>query len=59
MLLVFEIIFAVLAIIILQIESIEDGRVGESGVGDGGKWGAKGRLKQQFRLKQQCCGFSM
>ena len=29
------------------------------GVGDGGGWGAISRLKHPFRLKEQCCTFSM
>ena len=28
------------------------------GVGGEGGWGAKGRVKQQFGLKKQCCAFS-
>ena len=27
----------------------------EAGVGGGGKWEAKGRAKQPFGCKQQCC----
>ena len=28
------------------------------GVGTGGGWGAEGRVKHPFRLKEQCCAFS-
>ena len=50
MLLVFQIVFS--APVILQIESIG------GGVGGGGGWGAEGRVKHQFGLKEQCCAFS-
>ena len=44
--------------VISQIESIGGGRVGGGGVGGGGRWGAKGRVKHPFGLKEQCCAFS-
>ena len=50
MLLVFEIVFSVP--VISQIESIGDGWV------IGGGWGAKGRLKNPFGFKEQCCVFN-
>ena len=49
MLLVFEIVFSVPVI-----SRIEYG----GGVGVGGGWGALGRLKHPFGLKEQCCAFS-
>ena len=30
-----------------------------NGMGDGGRWGAVGGLKHPFKLKEQCCAFSM
>ena len=44
--------------IISQIESIGGGQAGGDG-GGGGGWEDKGRLKQPFGLKQQCCDFIM
>ena len=40
--------------VITLIESIGSGRAG-----GGGWWEAEGRLKQPFRLKEQCCAFSV
>ena len=45
MLLVFETVFSVP--VISQIESI----------GGGGRWGAEGGIKHQFKLKEQYCAF--
>ena len=53
MLPVFQIVFSVP--VISRIESLGGGRMG----GGGGRWEAEGGLKQPFRLKQHCCGFSM
>ena len=39
--------------VISRIDSIGGGRVG-----GGGGWGAKGRVKHPFGLKEQCCAFS-
>ena len=40
--------------VISRIESI-----GGEWAGGGGGWEAEGRLKQPFRLKEQCCTFSL
>ena len=56
MLLVFEMIFSVP--VISQIESIGGRWLGGGGMGGVGSWGAEGRLKHQFGLKEQCCAFS-
>ena len=57
MLLVFWMVFS--APVISRIESIRGGWVGGSEVEGGSWWGAVGWLKHQFRLKEQCCTFSM
>ena len=51
MLLVFQMVFSVP--LISQIESTGGGRGGGNG------WEAEGRSKQPFRLKEQCCAFSV
>ena len=43
-------------LVISQIESIRGGRAGGDGVGVGSR---KWVIKQPFKLKQQCCAFSM
>ena len=35
------------------------GWVGGGGVGGGGRWGAEGRVKQPFGLKEQCFSLSI
>ena len=57
MLLVFLIVFS--APVISRIEYIGVGGREESGVSSGGRWEAKGGLKQQFGLKEHCCAFSI
>ena len=49
MLLVFQTVFSVP--VISRIECIGSGRAG-------GGWEAEGRLKQPFRLKEQCCALN-
>ena len=56
MLLVFGTVISVP--VISRIESIGGGQVGGGGVGGGGGWGAEGRVKHPFGLKEQCCAFS-
>ena len=52
MLLVFQMFFP--TPVLSRIESI-----GGGWVGGGGGWEAKGRLKQPFRFKEQCCTLSL
>ena len=46
-------VFELSVSVVTQIESIGSGRVGE----EWGGWGAEGRVKHPFELKEQCCAF--